>query len=123
MESVYEQQPMPNNITGVPVSFYVLDSNNNYRSIGAATTNALGDYSYTWTPDIPGNYAIYATFAGTNGYYSSSASTGIYASSPTTPSPTAAPISGFATESTIMYTAIAIIVAIVIVGAIRNDNA
>ncbi|MGE5533671.1 MAG: PQQ-binding-like beta-propeller repeat protein [Bacillota bacterium] len=118
MEAVYEQQPMPRNITGVPVSFYILDSNNNYRSIGTTTTNALGDYSFTWTPDISGNYTIYSTFAGTNGYYSSSASTGIYASSPTTPSPTAAQVSGFATESTIMYAAIAIIVAIVIVGAI-----
>ena len=40
MEAVYEQQPMPTNTTGVPVTLYVLDSNNNYRSIGTTTTNA-----------------------------------------------------------------------------------
>ena len=40
MEAVYEQQPMPTNITGVPVTFYVLDSNHNYRAIGTTTTNA-----------------------------------------------------------------------------------
>ena len=37
MEAAYEQQPLPSNLTGVPVNIYVLDSNNNYRSIG--TTN------------------------------------------------------------------------------------
>ena len=40
MEAVYMQQPMPTNITGVPVTLYVLDSNNNYRSIGTTTSNA-----------------------------------------------------------------------------------
>ena len=45
MEYVYMQQPEPTNVTGVPVTLYVLDSNNNYRSIGTTTTNALGDYS------------------------------------------------------------------------------
>ena len=54
MEAVYEQQQMPTNITGVPVTLYVLDSNNNYRAIGTTTTNAQGNYGLTWTPDIPG---------------------------------------------------------------------
>ncbi len=31
MEYVYMQQPEPTNVTGVPVTLYVLDSNNNYR--------------------------------------------------------------------------------------------
>ena len=52
-----------------------LDSNGNYRTIGTATTDASGTYSLTWTPDIPGNYTVIATFAGTNGYWPSSAET------------------------------------------------
>jgi hypothetical protein len=119
MEAVYQQQPMPTNVTGVTVALYVLDHNNNYRSIGTTTTNALGDYSFTWTPDIPGNYTVYATFAGTQSYYASSASTGFYAGNPAaTAAPTATPLSGVASNTTLMYGIIAIIIVIVIIGAL-----
>ncbi|MGA3111301.1 MAG: PQQ-binding-like beta-propeller repeat protein [Candidatus Bathyarchaeia archaeon] len=119
MEAVYEQQPMPNNITGVPVALYVLDSNNNYRAIGTTTTNAQGNFGLTWTPDIPGDYTIYAAFAGTQSYYASSASTYIHASSPAaTAAPTATPVSGVASQTTLMYGVIAIIIVIVIIGAV-----
>lgn len=89
MEAVYQQQVMPSDVTGVPITLSVLDANNNYREIGTTTSNALGTYGFTWTPDIPGDYTIYASFAGSNSYYPSSASTTIHASSP--PSSTAAP--------------------------------
>ena len=69
-------------------TYTVLDSNGNHITIGTATTDASGTYSLTWTPEIPGNYTVYATFAGTNGYWPSSAETHFYASPP---SPTAAP--------------------------------
>jgi hypothetical protein len=115
MEAVYMQQPMPSNITGVPVTVYVLDNNHNYRSIGTTTTNAQGTYGLTWTPDIPGNYTIYATFAGTQSYYGSSASTYIYASSPAaTVAPTATPANGLASNNTLMYGIVAIIVVIIL---------
>ena len=52
MEAAYEQQPLPTNLTGVPVNIYVLDSNNNYRQIGTTTSDASGTFSYTWKPDI-----------------------------------------------------------------------
>jgi hypothetical protein len=118
MEAVYEQQPMPTNITGVPVTLSVLDSNNNYRTIGTTKTNALGDYSFTWTPDIPGNYTVYATFGATQSYYGSTASAGFYASSPAvTMAPTATLLNGVATQNAVMYIGIAIIV-VVIVGIV-----
>ncbi len=117
MGYVYQQQPEPTNFIGVPVSIYVLDSNNNYRQIGTATTDATGTYSLTWTPDIPGNFTVTATFAGTNGYWPSSAETHIYAGSPpATASPAATPITGLATQSTVMYIGIAIIIVIIIIG-------
>ncbi|MGA2681733.1 MAG: PQQ-binding-like beta-propeller repeat protein [Candidatus Bathyarchaeia archaeon] len=119
MEAVYEQQPMPTNLTGVPVTLYVLDSNGNYRSIGTTTTNAHGTYGLTWKPDIPGNYTVTATFAGTNAYYGSSASTAFYASAAApTPAPTATPLSLASTQNDIMYVGIAIIIVIVIIGAL-----
>jgi hypothetical protein len=119
MEAVYEQQPMPTNVTGVPVTLSVIDSNGNNRPIGTTTTDASGLYSYTWTPDIPGNYTLTATFAGTQSYYGSSAQTAFYASSPpATPAPTATPITGLATASEVTYGIVAAVIAIIIAIAI-----
>ena len=88
MEYVYQQQPFPASTTGVPVTLSVIDSNNNFRTIGTTTTDTSGTYAFTWTPDIPGNYTLIASFAGSNSYYGSTAETHIYASSPAaTPAP------------------------------------
>jgi uncharacterized protein GlcG (DUF336 family) len=114
MEYVYQQQSMPTNATGVPVTISVVDSNGNYRTIGTATSNVYGAYSLTWTPDIPGNFTVIASFAGTQSYYRSSASTAFYASAP---APTASPQPVVAQPPTGMYiaaAAVAIIVAIAI---------
>ena len=82
---------------------------------------ASGTFAYTWTPDIPGNYTVIATFAGTNAYYGSAADTYFYASSPApTAAPTATPVTGLATMSALTYgiaaAIIVIIIAIAIVG-------
>ena len=74
------QQPKPTNNTGVPVTLSVIDSNGNLRQIGTTTSDAAGTYSFTWTPDISGTYAVIANFAGSNSYYGSSAQTHFYAS-------------------------------------------
>jgi hypothetical protein len=81
MGYVYQQKPLPTNFTGVPVTISVLDSNNNFRTIGTATTDATGLYSLTWTPDISGNFTVVANFAGTNGYWPSYAETSFVANS------------------------------------------
>jgi outer membrane protein assembly factor BamB len=121
MEYVYMQQPCPTNTTGVPVTISVIDSNGNTRQIGTTTSNAYGTYSLNWTPNIPGNYTVIASFAGTQSYYPSTAATAFYASVPSaTPAPTAAPLTGLATMSGltigIAAAVIAIIIAIAIVG-------
>jgi hypothetical protein len=118
MEAVYMQQPMPTNVTGVPVSVYVLDSNNNYRLTGTTTTNARGTYGLTWTPDIPGNYTVTAVFGGTGAYYGSSASTVFYAGSPTATQAPVSPLTGLASNTTLEYGLVAIIIVIVIIGAV-----
>jgi len=45
MEYLYQQQPMPTNATGVPVSIDVIDANGNYRNIGTATSDTTGAFS------------------------------------------------------------------------------
>ena len=90
MGYVYQQKPLANTFTGVPVTISVLDSNNNFRTIGTATTDATGLYSLTWTPDIAGNFTVYANFAGTQGYWQSYAETTFVAySAHATTTPTA----------------------------------
>jgi hypothetical protein len=119
MEYVYQQQPAPTNTKGVAVTLSVLDANNNFRTIGTPTSDATGTFSYTWTPDIPGDYTIIASFAGSNSYYGSSATTHVYASSPAaTHEPTATPVTGLATSSDVMYVGVAIIIAVIIAIAI-----
>ena len=95
MSYVYQQQAMPTSFTGVPVSIDVLDSNGNYRNIGTTTTTSSGTYSLPWTPDIPGNYQVIATFHGNKGYYGSYSQTAFYVmNAPTaTEAPTATPTS------------------------------
>ena len=115
MEYVYQQQPMPTNVTGVPVTISVADSNGNYYKIGTATTNAMGFYSFNWTPTISGNYVVTATFAGTQSYYESSANTAFYASPVSTVTSTTAPITGNYTTTTDFMIGIAAIIVVIIV--------
>ena len=88
MGYVYQQQPKPINFTGVEVTLNVLDANGNYRTIGTATTDSSGHYSYVWTPDIPGKYQVTAIFAGTKGYWPSHHETSFNVQDqPATPTP------------------------------------
>jgi hypothetical protein len=118
MPYVYENQVMPINVTGVPVSIYVLDSNNNYRQIGTATSDASGMFTYTWTPDIPGDFTIIATFAGSQGYYGSSAETSFHAMAEPEATPAPTPMPQSAADVYFVPAVIGIIVAIVVVGAV-----
>jgi hypothetical protein len=118
MEYVYMQKPCPTNATGVEVSIDAIDPNGNYINIATATSETTGLFHYAWkTPDIPGEYTVTATFAGTNGYWPSYAQTAMYVSetppSPT-PTPAAAPTPPY--EMYTIGTGIAIIIAIAIVG-------
>jgi hypothetical protein len=118
MEYLHMQKPMPTNVTGVPVTLDVIDSNGNYRNIATVTTDASGTFSYMWKPDIPGKYTLIATFAGSESYGSSWAQT---AFGVTEAAPTASPYPVVNLPPTEMYFAIstvAIIIAIAVVGAL-----
>ena len=118
MAYIHQQQPKPDTFTGVNVHLFVLDGNSNWQDLGTTTTNMKGQYSMSWTPNIPGDFKVYASFDGTNGYWQSNAETTFnMVESPATPAPTDAPIQSAAD----LYFVPAIgglFIAIIVVGAL-----
>jgi hypothetical protein len=115
---VYKQFELPSNVIGVAVSIDAMDPNNNYVHLGDATTDSSGMFSAAVIPEVPGYYNVYATFAGSAGYYGSYAETSLYVMEPpaATPAPTPTPV-GVA-EAYFVPAIIGIIVAIIIVGVV-----
>ena len=125
MEYLHMQQPIDGiyhnlTITGVPVSIDAVDPNGNTQHIGDTTSDVSGTFAYTWTPNLAGDWKITATFMGSNSYGSSWAETHatvIDLQTSATPTPSNE-------QTNIDYTmpivasAIAIIIAVAIVGAI-----
>jgi outer membrane protein assembly factor BamB len=113
-------QPKPNDVTGVTVSLYAFDPNNNTDLIGTTTVNTDGTYSYNWTPPVPGMYLITASFEGTNSYYSSNARTSLYVdnqAAPPTATPTESQTPTTMAQSYMAGTTLLIIAEIIIVAA------
>jgi hypothetical protein len=75
MAYYYEQQPLLGHITGVPVTLTALDPNGNTQNIGTVTSDAAGLYHIMWTPPVPGEYTIVASFGGSESYFGSYAET------------------------------------------------
>jgi hypothetical protein len=117
MEYVYMQKPRPTNATGVLVTLSVVDANGNYREIGTTTSND-GFFTFNWNPDIEGQYTVYASFAGSESYWTSHAMTS-FAVDPAAPTASPYPITNLPpTEMYIGVAAAAIIVAIAIATAL-----
>jgi hypothetical protein len=118
MGYVWQQRPFPSDCTGVTVTIDVMDSNNNYRTIGTTATDASGTFNFEWTPDIPGKYTVIATFAGNRAYWPSYAETGFTVMQPTeaTPPPTQPPASN--TDTYVAGFGIGIIIVIIAIGAV-----
>jgi hypothetical protein len=123
MEYLHQQRPLDGfyhnvTVTGVPVSIDSIDPNNNYVHIGTVMSDAKGNFGLVWTPTIPGEHQIIATFAGDDSYGSSWATT--YAVVTDAPQPTAEP-TPTPTSMSDMYllpSVAGIIVAIAVVGAV-----
>ena len=123
MEYLYEQQVLPTNTTGVPVSISVIDPNGNYVNLGNVISNIDGVYGLSVNANNllagPGKYEVIANFAGSNSYGSSSATTyfTLNAAAPTA-APTASPPTGLASTGTVMLGVASIIIVIVIIGIV-----
>ena len=116
MEYVYMKSARPSNATGVSVTLSVIDSNNNRRDIGNTNSNDDGFFTFNWTPDIAGQYTVYATFDGSKSYWPSHAVTS-FAVDEAPPTPTPQPHSSASDRNVHRCRTAAIIVAIVLVGA------
>jgi hypothetical protein len=94
MEYLYMQQAIPANAKGVEVTLDTIDPNSNFVHIGTVTSDMSGMFKKMWTPEVPGEYTVIATFAGSKFYWSSYAETAIGVSeappAPTEPQPAAA---------------------------------
>jgi hypothetical protein len=116
MEYVYMKQERPFNATGVPVTLSVMDPNGNYYTVGTTTSDSNGAYKLAFTPQVPGEYTIYASFAGSGSYYGSSAETAAYVDqAAATPTPAATPAPSMA-DLYFVPGIISVIIAIIIVG-------
>ena len=77
MEYLYNQQPVPDHASGVPVTLTAVDSNHNTINIGTTTSDNAGLFHIAWTPPATGEYTIIASFGGSNSYFASSAENGL----------------------------------------------
>ncbi|MCW3996357.1 MAG: PQQ-like beta-propeller repeat protein [Candidatus Bathyarchaeota archaeon] len=101
-------------VKGVEVSLDTYDPNGNYYHIDTVTSDSNGMFKKLWTPEVPGEYTIIATFKGSGSYGPSSAATAIGVSEPqATTSPPAYPAPVDNTMA-IALSAIAIIIVVVI---------
>ena len=115
MEYVYMQQPKPTILTGVDVTLTVLDPNNNCYDVGTTTNNDYRSFKTSFTLEVLGEYYVYATSAGSDSYYGSSAVT---AKNVEAPAPTAepTPVPASAADLYFLPMSIGTIIAIIAVG-------
>jgi outer membrane protein assembly factor BamB len=114
MEYVYMQKPRPTDVTGVEVVISVVDPNDNVYEVGRTTSDANGMYSVAFTPEVPGKYAIVATFAGTESYWGSYAATAINVEEAPTATPVPTPTPAPMTDTYIIGFGSAMLIAIII---------
>ena len=69
MEYLYQQQPRPWNLIGVPVFLQAMFSNGTVYDIGEVYSDGSGNFAYTWTPPINDQIKILATFCGSDSYW------------------------------------------------------
>jgi hypothetical protein len=114
MQYVYMQFPRPTNVTGVEIVVSVLDPNSNCYEVGRTTSDASGMFKLMFTPEVPGEYAIIATFEGSKSYYGSFAETAINVEEPpeATPAPTPSPAP--MTDTYVLGIGSAILIAVII---------
>ncbi len=130
MEYLYMQQPMPTDVTGVPIRLSAIGEDGNTIDIATVTSDASGTFAFLWSPPNPGTYQIIARFDGTSSYGPSTAYSYVgigegAAASPTpTPTGTVSPSPGVPpgeiplTDLYIIAAAIIIIIIVVAAAAI-----
>ncbi len=103
---------------GVTVKLAAVGPNGDAIDIGTVTSDSSGIFKKTWTPPSEGEYTVYATFDGSNSYYSSYGETVLSVTkAPTTTSNTEQPQETIPDYTmTLLGGFLAVIVAVAIVG-------
>jgi outer membrane protein assembly factor BamB len=114
MEHVYMQKPMPSDAKGVEVSLDTFDPNGNFVHIGNTTSDASGMFKLMFTPEVPGEYTIMASFGGSDSYWRSSAETAIGVGEAPQATQTPAPLQASMTDTYVMAFGSVAIIAIII---------
>jgi hypothetical protein len=115
---VYKQFARPTDAVGVEVVVSVLDPNNNVYEVGRATSDASGFFHCSFIPAVPGDYTVYASFAGSGAYYGSSAETAINVESAPAATPPPTPTPAPMTDTYVLGIGAGAIIAIVVVGLV-----
>jgi hypothetical protein len=68
MQYLYEQQAAPTDATGVKVHLTAFDPNSNTEDLGYVTSDVSGMFCLKWTPPVPGQYKVTASFEGSKSY-------------------------------------------------------
>jgi outer membrane protein assembly factor BamB len=120
MAYLYMQQPMPADATGVPVTLYISDENNNIVDTLTATSDMNGHFSAAWNPPDTGIYTITAAFDGTKSYYASTAETAISVNKSTQSSTTGTSLVSNETLYLVIIAVLAVIAVVAIAIALRK---
>ena len=101
---------------GVEVELRALNSDGTVVDLGTVTTDSSGHFAKTWVPSAEGTYTVYAAFAGSESYWSSSVATALGVEA--APEISSSQAETVVQDNTMMFVAstAAIIIAIAIVG-------
>ncbi|WNZ29079.1 MAG: PQQ-binding-like beta-propeller repeat protein [Candidatus Bathyarchaeota archaeon] len=115
---VYKHRPRPANAVGVNVKIEAVAPDMSYMNLGTTTSDAYGNYAFSFKPSMDGTYTIIATFEGSRGYYGSTQTTYVNVGAVTsaTPIEPEEPVAGFLTTEVAIILAV-VIAAIIGVGA------
>ncbi len=113
---VYKNFERPENAVGVQVKIEAVTPNMEIIYLGTTTSDAYGNYGFSFNPEIEGTYTIIATFEGSEGYYGSTATTYLSSGAVTSGTPiepeepvdNEEPIAGFITTEVAIIAAVAV---------------
>jgi hypothetical protein len=96
----------------------VLDPNTNCYEVGRATSDENGMFKVVFTPEVPGEYTVYASFEGSKGYWPSQAETFIDVEEAPAATPAPPPTPAPMTDTYVLGIGAGAIIAIIVIGMV-----
>ena len=102
---------------GVPVQLTALSSSGTAFDLGTVTSDSSGHFATQWTPKDEGLYTVYATFAGSESYWSSYAETALSVG-PAPETTTSQPPAAAPDNTMLLYGILAAVVVAILIGLV-----